>query len=232
MFQFKQFTIQQDRTAMKVCTDSCIFGAFADPGIGGRLLDIGTGTGLLALMAAQRNPTGQIDAVEIDANAFGQAVENVQQSPFASRIQVFHSSIQSFSAGQYDRIFSNPPFYSNHLRSPDPAVNRALHNAELPADDLLTSALRLLKPDGQLWVLLPPFEMEEFVKLARSAGFYVFHQLAMRHQDQKSVFRTISGFSFNRLDEPEKQELSIFNPDGKTYSDAFRQLLKGFYLIL
>lgn len=216
---------------MKVCTDSCILGAYADTGTGGRLLDIGTGTGLLALMAAQRNSTGRIDAVEIDDNAFGQAVENVQQSPFASRIRVFHTPIQLFSADQYDRIISNPPFYTNHLRSPDLAVNRALHNAELPFEELITSTLRLLKPDGQLWLLLPPFEMERLVELARKTGLYPFNQLAVRHHDQKAVFRTITGFSFNPLVRLERQELSIFNANGKTYSDAFRQLLQGFYLI-
>ncbi|RAJ95668.1 tRNA1Val (adenine37-N6)-methyltransferase [Larkinella arboricola] len=231
MFRFKQFTIQQDRTAMKVCTDSCLLGAYADVGVGGRLLDIGTGTGLLALMAAQRNPTARIDAVEVDKAAFEQATENAIASPFAERVEVVHTRIQLFSAEPYDRILSNPPFYTNYLRSPNSAVNRALHNDELPFDALITSVRRLLKPDGQFWVLLPPFEMERLVTLAQTAGLHPFRQLAIRHHDRKPVFRTITGFVLTGTPALQTEELSIFEPDGRTYTGSFRQLLQAFYLI-
>lgn len=216
---------------MKVCTDSCILGAYADLETGERLLDIGTGTGLLALMAAQRNPTAQIDAVEVDDSAFQQATENAAESPFADRIRVIHSRIQPFSAERYDRIVANPPFYTNHLRSPDSAISRAHHNDELPLAELIASAERLLKPNGQFWVLLPPFEMEKLVSLAAAAGLHPFHQLAVRHHEQKPVFRSITGFKKGDPELLQKQELSIFQLDGKTYTDAFRQLLQAFYLI-
>ncbi|MGA0558971.1 tRNA1(Val) (adenine(37)-N6)-methyltransferase [Larkinella sp. VNQ87] len=216
---------------MKVCTDSCVLGAFADPGAGGRLLDIGTGTGLLALMAAQRNPAARVDAVEVDEAAFQQAVENVNDSPFADRVKVIQSRIQTFAAEPYDRILCNPPFYTNHLRSPDAAVNRALHNDELPFEELIASIDRLLKPGGQCWVLLPPFEMERFSRLAQSAGLWSFQELSLRHQTQKPVFRTITGFGRQESYPLKTSELLIYKLDGKTYTDAFRQLLRPFYLI-
>ncbi|MFC5409756.1 tRNA1(Val) (adenine(37)-N6)-methyltransferase [Larkinella bovis] len=231
MFRFKQFTIQQNRTAMKVCTDSCVLGAYAEVGSGGRMLDIGTGTGLLALMAAQRNPTARVDAVEIDEEAFRQAVENVNDSPFANRIRVFHTPIQAYAAEPYDGILSNPPFYTNHLRSPDSAVNRALHNDALPFDDLLESVRRLLKPEGWFWALLPPFEMNRLTGIAKQQGLHPYHQLELRHHDRKPVFRTLTGFVRRVPEAVETHELSIFELDGKTYTEAFRQLLQAFYLI-
>jgi tRNA1Val (adenine37-N6)-methyltransferase len=230
VFRFKQFTIHQNRAAMKVCTDSCVLGAYAELGTGGRLLDIGTGTGLLALMAAQRNPTARIDAVEMDPAAFEQAVDNVNDSPFSDRIGVIQGRIQTFSAEPYDRILCNPPFYTNHLRSPDQAVNRALHNDELPFDELVASVVRLLKPDGQCWVLLPPFEMQRLVTIAGKTGLHCYQQLELRHHDRKPVFRTVAGFVFDRFSAPKTDQLSIFNPDGKHYTESFRQLLQPFYL--
>ncbi len=230
MFRFKQFTIHQNRAAMKVCTDSCVLGAYAELGTGGRLLDIGTGTGLLALMAAQRNPTARIDAVEVDPAAFEQATDNVNDSPFSNRIRVIQSRIQTFSSEPYDRILCNPPFYTNHLRSPDQAVNRALHNDELPVEELIASVVRLLKPEGQCWVLLPPFEMQRLVVMAEKAGLHPYQYLEVRHNDLKPVFRTIAGFVFDRFSPPKVDQLSIFNPDGKRYTESFRQLLQPFYL--
>lgn len=220
---------------MKVCTDACVLGAWADVGTGGRLLDIGTGTGLLALMAAQRNISAQIDAVEIDDDAFGQAVDNVADSPFADRVRVHHQSIQTFAAlaenrQQYDRILTNPPFYTNQLRSPDAAVNRALHTDDLPFGELLSAVRQLLRPDGQWWVLLPPYEMTQLITLAKSYELCSFCQLDLRHHAQKPVFRQVTGFSF--VDKPVKlHELAVYETDGRTYTDAFQNLLRDYYLI-
>lgn len=230
MFRFKQFTIRQERAAMKVCTDACVLGAWADVGMGGRLLDIGTGTGLLALMAAQRNPTARIDAVEIDADAAAQAADNVAASPFADRVRVHHQAIQAFTAAPYDRILTNPPFYTDHLRSPDVAVNRALHTDELPFSDLLSGVSRLLAPDGQWWVLLPPYEMGRLTGQAAAHGLYPIQTLTLRHRAQKPVFRHLTGFAAAPA-EASTTELLIHEADGRTYTDAFRALLRDFYLI-
>ncbi|WP_332367696.1 tRNA1(Val) (adenine(37)-N6)-methyltransferase [Spirosoma telluris] len=191
---------------MKVCTDACVLGAYADVGLGGRVLDIGTGTGLLALMAAQRNPTATIDAVEVDEAAFGQATENVLASPFAERVAVVHQRIQDFGDARiYNRILTNPPFYTNHLRSPDAAANRALHTGELPFAELIEAVVRLMKSDGQWWVLLPPYETGKLAELARAIGLNPFKRLLLKHNAQKPVFRVITGFSFGLVNSTKKQ---------------------------
>ncbi len=240
MFTFKQFIIQQDRTAMKVCTDACVLGAYADVA-GTRILDIGTGTGLLALMSAQRNQKAIVDAVEIDDAAFGQATENVAASPFANRIQVVHKRIQDFqSESGYDRILTNPPFFTNHLRSPDAALNRALHTDEMPFSELIEAVVRLMKPDGQWWVLLPPYEAEKLADLAKKTGLRSFKRLLIRHHAQKVPFRVITGFSFENPLMPDetltihelsgRPEPSVAGPK-ETYTAEFRSLLRDFYLI-
>ena len=264
MFRFKEFTIHQDRTAMKVCTDACVLGAYADvaetTSAPVRILDIGTGTGLLALMAAQRNPLALVDAVEVDEAAFGQASANVANSQFNGRVRVWHGRIQDFvpsppapllrgegsrpsgnfppsplgrgagGEGSYDRILTNPPFYTNHLRSPDAAVNRALHTDDLPVEELIVAVIRLLKPNGQWWVLLPPYETGNLIELAATSNLAPFYQLHLRHNDRKPVFRTITGFNYNRQ-ATVSFTLSIHESDGNAYTQAFRALLRDFYLL-
>lgn len=230
MFQFKQFTIHQDRTAMKVCTDTCVLGAYADVA-GECVLDVGTGTGLLALMAAQRNPSAIIDAVEVDEAAFGQATENAAASSFSERVRVVPGRVQDFvPAYSYDRILTNPPFYTNHLRSPDAATNRALHTDELPFLELVEAIGRLLRPNGQWWVLLPPYETRALTELAAAINLKPFRQLHLRHNDRKPVFRIITGFS--RDGQPTTEDtLSIYESDSNPYTPAFRALLRDFYLV-
>lgn len=232
MFRFKQFTIHQDQTAMKVCTDACILGAYADVGEAPiRLLDIGTGTGLLALMTAQRNANAQIDAVEMDNAAAHQATENIANSSFSERVRLHHTRIQTFTPPTtYDRILTNPPFYTNHLRSPDVAVNRALHTDDLPFPALISAVKQLLHPSGQWWVLLPPYEMSKLTELAATIGLQPFQELHVRHHARKPVFRHVTGFSYqnNTL---LTDTLAIYETDGRTFTVAFRTLLKDFYLI-
>ena len=228
---------------MKVCTDACVLGAYADVGAGtdataavGRVLDIGTGTGLLALMAAQRNPAAVVDAVELDDDAVRQATENVARSPFSGRVNVIHRRIQDFETTRwvgeagYDRILTNPPFYTNHLRSPDQVVNRALHTDELPFPELIEAIGRLLKSDGQWWVLLPPYESQKLAELAQASGLWPFNQLSLLHHAQKPVFRVITGFSFEK-NGIQEETLAIYEPDNRTYTANFRALLRDFYLI-
>ena len=242
MFRFKQFTIYQNQTAMKVCTDACVLGAWTCaerlrlPGSASAILDIGTGTGLLALMAAQNQPIARLDAVEIDPDAFSQATENIKNSPFANRIRVHKTAIQDYNPGpDYDLILTNPPFFTNHLRSPDAATNRALHTDTLPFADLVTAVDRLLKPSGQWWVLLPPYETGQLDQLAKTVGLYPFGRLLLRHNAQKSPFRRITGYS-RQPHQLQTETLTIYEPDGtnptrEQYTDAFRQLLQPFYLI-
>lgn len=228
---------------MKVCTDACVLGAWADiteppDCTETRLLDIGTGTGLLALMAAQRNPSARIDAVELDEAAAEQATENVAASPYADRVRVWHTAIQTYLTDVpeplYDHILTNPPFYANSLRSPDKAVNRALHSDDLPFADLLTAVRRLLRLSGTWWVLLPPPESDRLVELAAQEPrvLHPVRQLHLRHHAQKPVFRHLTAFRFAQTPLPfTPDQLAIYEPDGQTYTPDFRALLQPYYLI-
>lgn len=230
-FTFKQFTINQDRCAMKVCTDACILGASTDVENVSKILDIGTGTGLLSLMIAQRT-NAQIDAVEIDEDAYQQAVMNVQESVFASKIRVHHQRIQDFLVeDSYDLIISNPPFYQQSLKSADAKVNRALHTVELSFDDIIDSSIRLLSPNGKFVVLLPPFEMEKLIQIAKKKGLYLSKKMLIRHDESKPIFRVIATFQTNQIHDLYEKTLIIHEKDGQTYSDEFRRLLQDYYLI-
>lgn len=230
-FTFKQFTINQDRCAMKVCTDACILGASTEVENVNRILDIGTGTGLLSLMLAQRS-NAQIGAVEVDEDAYQQAVMNVQASKFAERIEVHHQRIQDFTSTEnYDLIISNPPFYQQSLKSSDAKANKALHAVELSFDDLIDSVLRLLSVDGKFVVLLPPFEIEKLIQIAQKKGLYLSKKMSIRHDESKPIFRVIAAFLTQKVHDLEEETLIIHNNDGKTYSNEFRDLLKDYYLI-
>jgi len=235
-FQFKQFRINQDQCAMKVCTDSCVLGAYTSVHGATRILDIGTGTGLLALMIAQRSvPT--IDAVEIEAAAARQATENVQQSPWASRVSVIQHSILDFAKitpHRYDLIICNPPFFSNHLRRQSTAQNVAMHGASLQLPDLATVVAQLLLPDGRFTVLLPPHESQLFEKHGEEVGLYKMSDLQIFDYTGGKHIRTITDFSFRQ--HPAAQRLSadlyIRTAENGPYTDAFTDLLRPYYLYL
>ncbi|WP_428660981.1 tRNA1(Val) (adenine(37)-N6)-methyltransferase [Runella sp.] len=232
-FRFKQFTVWHDRSALKVCTEACILGAYADVTSVKQALDIGTGTGLLALMAAQRNTLMHIDAVEIEAQNYLQAIDNVAQSPFAERIAVHHACIQDWSfmntGERYDLIISNPPFFSNHLHSPSQVRNRALHTDTLSLFELVVSVKRLLSTEGRFVVLLPPYETQLLTEIAAESGFWPTRQLQVFQRSDKPLFRMITTFERKHA-EPIPETLYIHRLDG-AYSDDFRALLREYYLI-
>lgn len=234
-FSFKHFKVNQERCAMKVSTDSCAFGAWIPLAIEeGKVLDIGAGTGLLSLMLAQRFPSVTIDAVEIDPNAYAQACENAKESPFASRIQVYQSPIQSFEVGQsYDAIITNPPFFQQSLRSPDQQVNHAKHDTGLTFEVLLQHIMRLLKPTGHWHVLLPVYESEQLELLALEKGWYPVHKTYLSHSPIKQPNRRFTTFAKNTVVLQEnctQNRLNIFDESGKKYNESFVLLLKDFYL--
>ena len=216
---------------MKVCTDACILGAYAPVERSSRVLDIGTGTGLLALMVAQRSQA-RIDAVELNAAAFEQATRNVRSSPFAERVTVIHQAIQAFGLEKspgYDVILSNPPFFWNHLLSPQSDRNTALHAGSLSPEDLLKSVERLLAPAGNFVVLLPVFEGERLVEQAAGLGWFPVRKLSIRHSANHPFFRVI--FTLSRENAPyHAEELTIYD-NGSQYTEAFRALLQEYYLI-
>lgn len=236
-FQFKQFIVHQDKSAMKVCTDACILGAYADVINTHKILDIGTGTGLLSLMLAQRTQA-TIDAVEIDNDAYTQAQTNITESPFADSVSLYHQSIQTFSRQHndsanppYDLIISNPPFYQNSLQSPDLQTNKALHAATLTFDELIDAVINLLSSDGRFVVLLPPFEADQLTGVAQKKGLYLLSKLLIQHNWQKAVFRHILSFSQMPVSEYTEDTLVIHEKNSNAYSDKFRQLLSDYYTI-
>ena len=179
MFQFKQYTIHQDRTAMKVGTDGVLLGAWA-PILSStqRLLDIGTGTGLIALMLAQRmlkennNSTFKIDAIDIDQSSIEQATENISNSPFARFITTHFTSLQDYSPSEkYDAIVCNPPYFVASLKCPDANRTQARHTDTLSFNDLLQHSARLLNSEGTLSVILPVNEGNQLIQLASQYGF-------------------------------------------------------------
>ncbi|TDB65363.1 methyltransferase domain-containing protein [Arundinibacter roseus] len=220
---------------MKVCTDACVFGASVVLPVGNiRVLDIGSGTGLLSLMLAQRYPQAQIIGVEIDPVAASQAQENVKNSPFASRIEIVSTAIQDFRPDYFfDVIVTNPPFFQSDLRSPDSAINGAHHAQSLSFSDLLMAIKRLLKPGGNWQILLPEKESKLLYNNALEIDWALTEKLTLRHTAAHAPGCIISTFVSNAGPDfaVKASELCFYEPDGKTYTVAFRKLLQEFYLI-
>ena len=229
MFRFKQFTLEQDQCAMKVCTDSCILGAFTPVRAGIKVLDIGTGTGLLSLMLAQKNKI-KIDAIEIDKAAAIQAGENIERSIFKDHISLYHTDIKEFEGNNYDLIITNPPFFEGQLLSPDLKRNKAIHNCHLSFADLAQIIAQKLSPDGDCSVLLPPDEMKSFEEKMAIYALNPSKTLSIKHHSEKPIFRKITLFS-RKESEPEQLEICIYETDGRTYTDDFKALLKDYYII-
>jgi tRNA1Val (adenine37-N6)-methyltransferase len=238
-FKFKQFKIYQDKCAMKVCTDACLFGALVANSIfyvsktkdNLQCLDIGTGTGLLSLMAIQKNNDIKIDAIEIDEQAAEQADENIAASPWPGNIQVFNEDIISFSPGkQYDYIFSNPPFFKNDLRSAVKAKNDAKHDTSLSLLQVLQVVDKHLTTDGIFAVLLPYQRVDEFIEETKKMGLHLTKQVSVKQSIKHKFFRGI--LFFNRIEsEPELSEIIIKDPE-HNYTPEFAAALKDYYLFL
>ena len=213
---------------MKVTTDACILGAYTEVQGVKSVLDIGTGTGLLSLMLAQRSKA-KIDAIEIDENAYNQAITNANQSIFKDTITVYNTSIQDFETDKrYDLIISNPPFFQNHLKSETESRNNSLHTDTLSFADLLSTVLRLLSPNGTFVVLLPAYESSFFEQLSILRELYPQKKLTIRHRKDTKILRIIT--TFGRIkEEIINEELIIKNPD-ESYSPDFQVLLKDYYL--
>ncbi len=220
---------------MKVCTDACLFGAYvakqmaSKDTLGGRCLDIGTGTGLLSLMVAQETSLS-IDAVEIGTDAFNQAGENIVHSAFKDRIKVYHQDIADFTSPEpYDFILTNPPFYENDLSSLHANKNIAKHSAAITLVDSLQNISRLLKEEGTFYILLPYHRVDYFEEQAVQQGFYLQTKLLVRQTPKHSYFRGILSFSRKKqyLQIP-KEELVIKNEDCK-YTKNFSDCMKEYY---
>ena len=234
-FNFKQFTIHQDKCSMKVCTDACILGAwtaqiFQSHSIN-NILDIGCGTGLLSLMLAQKM-NGLIDAIEINSDAAGQAIENINASSWANRISVIHSSLQDFETNKkYGLIICNPPFYEDDLRSGDEYKNEAKHDTTLKLEDLLVSIRENLSEDGFSVVLLPFHRTAYFEETAKKQSLFVREKLLIRQTPRHEHFRSVILLSAKNVQKPVINKL-IIHDDQRNYTAEFNMLLKDYYLKL
>ncbi len=236
-FNFKKFAIHQDRCAMKVGTDGVLLGAWADVDDVDLILDIGTGTGVIALMAAQRNVEAKVDAVEIDEASAIQAQENFQASKFKNRLQAYPISIQSYAEmteKEYDIIISNPPFFQvgNTKEASDERRQIGRQTAYLAFEDLLRAVDSLLSFHGSFQLILPATEGMKFVKLAMGIPLHVRRMTAVKSIADKPVERLL--LEFSRIPgDPEMDELVIQKSGTRhDYTDEYVKLVKDFYTIL
>jgi tRNA1Val (adenine37-N6)-methyltransferase len=230
-FRFKQFVVNQDKCAMKVNTDSCIFGAIIEHPNPNSILDIGTGTGILALMMAQRFPQAMIYAVEIDPSAAKQAEDNFNLSLWKDRLIIKHSSIQEFAkttGSRFDLIISNPPWFTEHYKSPDAKRTLARHNDFLPFKDLLKCVSKLISVTGIFYITLPLRESEIFRDLITLKGFQICCEYLIRPGPVQEPVRMIYGYTASGIP-CRRSELNIYDEPGN-YSSSFIQLLSDFYL--
>ena len=233
-FQFKQFTIHQSGSAMKVGTDSVLLGAWAkiDPVKELRVLDVGTGSGILAIMLAQRAANLKIDGVEVDKQAFLQAQANVNACPWADRISLYNDTFQSFAAKNqhtFDLIISNPPYFIQSLGSPNQQRSIARHTESLNQEELLQGVLTVMKPNAQFSVILPMVEGIAFIQKAEKSGLYCSRGVSVKPNPQKEPKRLLLEFSFSETS-IEETELCIDSGIRHQYSDEYIELTKAFYL--
>ena len=217
---------------MKVGTDGVLLGAWTNVENVGRVLDIGTGTGLLALMIAQRS-AAKIDAVEIDQEAFLQAKENIQKSPWKERIDLHHKSIQEYPEGlsyKYDLIICNPPFFQNSLKAPDQSRSIARHNERLDLSELLFISANILNPSGRLSIVIPADILKIVLKKAGENNFYLNRKTLLKPTPEKAPKRALLEFGLEKK-ELEENEI-VIELERHQYSKAFKGLSKDFYLNL
>ena len=232
-FRFKQFTINQSDSAMKVGTDGVLLGAWTGlPEKGSEVLDIGTGTGLLSLMIAQKHLNAKITAIEIDKASCRQAKENFKDSTWEDRLSVEEISFQDFglrSSQKFDLIIVNPPYFSNSLPASDPSCSLARHQQNLSLEELILGVKKLLHPDGYLSLILPSDQKTKCLVLAKEMGLLPFRILNVRPNPGKEFIRVLIEFSFNMKNFIEN-ELVIEKNKRHEYSNDYIQLTKDFYL--
>jgi len=219
-FEFKQFKVYQHQCAMKVGTDGTLLGAWANGGQ--HVLDVGTGTGLIALMLAQRFEDARITAIDIDEGAATQAAENISQSPFAQRITVKKCALQDMYEGGYDAIVSNPPYFINALDCPDEQRSVARHTTKLTYAQLADGAYRLLNDHGEFSVIIPFDCKTQMESEALLRGFFPHRICGVKTTLRKPVRRYLLSFT-KYPDEITNEELVIG-------SDAYKKMLQHFYL--
>ncbi len=233
-FRFQQFTVWQNDCAMKVCTDSCVFGAWVakhplikalNPTF---VLDAGTGTGLLSLMFAQHQKQANILAVELDAAAAAQAEKNINESPFVHQIVIQHKDFLRVDNELYDCIICNPPFYEEQLPSPNKQINQARHNVGLTLSQLAEKTESLLKSTGYIAVLFPYVREAEVISVFAGHNMHAVEICRLKQSCNAPFWRSMFILGKKNIPEPNITEIAIHNE--AAYSTEFKKLLSGFYL--
>lgn len=235
-FAFKRFSVHQERCAMKVGTDGVLLGAWASGGA--KILDIGTGTGVVAMMMAQRYPESSVTAIDLDEKACQQATENVADSPFGDRIEVIWNSLQDFSLQKdsvkspqpfFDAIVSNPPFFENSLKNPDSGRLMARHTDSLSYAELFKGVSALLSTEGEFSAIIPTDCLERFLSESYIQGFFLTRKCLVKTIERKQPKRCLVAFRKHPTVEVENTIVCLQQAGGEK-SDWYRQLTKDFYL--
>ena len=227
-FTFKQFLVRQEHTAMKVGTDGVLLGAWAQGG--SRILDVGTGTGLIALMMAQRFPDAKVVGIDIDGEACMQAKENISASKFSIRVEVMNVFLQELEVEEcFDSIVSNPPFFIDSLHAPDERRTIARHNDTLPFGDLMSHSARLLSQEGVLSVVAPADLAGHLIGEAALAGLFLQRKIMVKTTPRKVAKRCLLAFGKHSADNFENVEVCLLDTEGNR-SEWYDNITKDFYL--
>jgi tRNA1Val (adenine37-N6)-methyltransferase len=233
IFHFKQFSVKHDRCTHKVGTDGVLLGAWADVKGAHRILDVGTGSGVIALMLAQRSENNtHIDAIDISQEDCEQAKENIASSPWSEKILIKNIALQEFDATPYDLIVSNPPFFIDSAKPPTKERIRARHTESLPPVQLLTHARRLLAKEGKLCLILPVVEAERFISMAEETGWHCHRLCEFKARTNKPVERLLFELQLQEQ-KIEKESLLLYEKEiGEEWTSAYKILTRDFYLIV
>ncbi len=230
-FAFKQFKIDQSKCAMKVGTDAVLLGAWVNYPSAKSILDIGTGTGIIALMLAQKIG-GKIDAIDIDESAYVQATENVNASKWKDRISIYHESLQEFARNRnssYDLIVSNPPYFVDSSKALEESRTNARHTDLLPYKDLLEGVLKLLNTGGKFYAILPKKESELFCEMAAEQKLYLTKLTRVITRTDKPEKRLLMRFEFSP--KPISEDSITIEDDARhSYTNEYKELTRDYYL--
>jgi tRNA1Val (adenine37-N6)-methyltransferase len=230
-FQLKQFSLSDSNCAMKIGTDGCLLGAWADVTGTKNILDIGTGCGIVALMLAQRGKA-KIDAIEIDKDAYIQAKDNFAKSPWGKRLTTIHCSFQDYvktCRRKYDLLVCSPPYFIDSLKTKDAKRRLARHTDSLSYQELISIARRLLTDEGRLCVVLPFDKIVLFRELALIEGLYINKALNIEPKKNAKPMRSLLELSLHNKHEP-SETIAILDKDGKCYTKEYQSLTGAFYL--
>ena len=230
-FTFKQFVVRQERCAMKVGTDGTLLGAWAEMDKPeGQILDIGTGTGLIALMMAQRYPEAHVTAIDIDEGAVSQASDNVRLSPFSERIQVLQADVNTFDPiERYDAIVCNPPYFNHALICPDNQRTQARHTISLSYSQLMTAAYRLLNNEGLFSAIIPNDYFQQLESESHLAGFFLTRIYGVRTTEKKPIKRYL--MEFRKMPDLNMVKKEVMIEDMPNFrSEWYQGLTKDFYI--